>query len=62
MLTRAILKRTTKTKKILRGERFFSPCLKGISSSLAEILGEINRNVIKASERSNNIANAFGVE
>jgi hypothetical protein len=62
VLIRDILKRITKAKKTLRGERFFRPSLKGISDNLAEMMGEIKRNVKKPTERSSKIANAFGVE
>ena len=62
MLIREILKRITKAKKIFTGERFFSPFLKGILYSLAEIIGEMKRNVKKPTDRSSKIANAFGFE
>jgi len=57
-----ILKRITKKKKILRGERFFSSSLNGIQHSLAEITGEIKRKVKKPTERSSKITNALEVE
>ena len=62
MLIRDILKRITKTKKTLRGERFFRRSLKGIKDNLAEMMGEIKCNVKKPMERSSKIASAFGVE
>ena len=62
MLIREILKRITKAKKIFTGERFFSPFLKEILYSFAEIMGEMKRKVKKPTDINSKIANTFGVE
>ena len=57
-----ILKKTAKTKKILKEERFVSLSLKGISFSIFAIIGEINLSARKPMNRRSIIANVLGAE
>jgi hypothetical protein len=62
VVIRVILKRMAKAKKVLKEERFVSSSLNGISFSLDEIIGEINRIVRKPMDRRSKIANVLGAE